>query len=151
MYGIIFKRPIVIVVIAISALNILMGLTSDSLLDFNNYSFWVGWILLILFPVLMVVRIESMVKSVKMFDKEVEYTFTEKGIEVMTEASSVKSDWSNFDRTFEYDEWLLIYVNKLSAYIIKKRDINEIDYLYIYQLLKKLNLPGKLTGKYPAP
>lgn len=98
---------------------------------------YIGLALLFLLyvPVSLWLRVNKVIKTDEVLSKPLHYEFTEEKITVSQGEQSVEFEWDNIYRMMTLGGMLLIYTNRINAYIIEKKQI-EAQYADLVQLAK---------------
>lgn len=149
-----FRRPIIVAVVIVCLLNIFIAFfdayshgefTTANIL--GSWNFIIGIILLLVYPLLILFRTNHMYKSSKQLIKPTHYEFYEDRIYISTENSESSTAWENIYHVLELEDWLLIYVNMYSAYMIRRIDFNPVEYIYVINSISDKKFKKKLLKR----
>lgn len=96
----------------------------------------IGILLLVYVPISLYLRSAKIVKSDEVLSKPLHYEITEEGICVSQGDASAQLEWGNIYRMVAKGSRVLIYTNRINAYIIPKNQI-EGEYDALVELAKK--------------
>ena len=85
----------------------------------------IGLLFLVYIPVTLLLRAVKVVKKDSVLSKPLHYEFTEENIRVTQGEESVEFQWDNIYRMITIRGLVLIYTNRINAYIIEKKQIAE--------------------------
>lgn len=94
-----------------------------------------GVLFLLYVPVSLWLRANKVAKTDEVLSKPLHYEFTEEKIRVSQGEENVEFEWDNIYRMITLGGMLLIYTNRINAYIIEKKQI-EAQYTDLVQLAK---------------
>lgn len=85
-----------------------------------------GIVFLVYVPVSLWMRVNKTIKDTNnALSKTLHYEFSEENIKVAVEAESVEFNWENIFQMKETKDMVLVYTNRINAYIIPKVQLGE--------------------------
>ena len=85
-----------------------------------------GIVFLVYVPVSLWMRVNKTIKDTNnALSKTLHYEFSEENIKVAVEAESVEFNWENIFQMKETKDMVLVYTNRINAYIIPKAQLGE--------------------------
>lgn len=85
-----------------------------------------GIVFLVYVPVSLWMRVNKTIKDTNnALSKTLHYEFSEENIKVTVEAESVEFNWENIFQMKETKDMVLVYTNRINAYIIPKVQLGE--------------------------
>ena len=95
----------------------------------------IGILLLVYIPISLWLRSDKIVKTNEVLSKSLHYEFSEEEIRVSQGEESAEFQWENIYRMITMGGLVLIYTNRINAYIISKKQI-EAEYKDLETLAK---------------
>ena len=101
---------------------------------------------LIVNPINLKNRAKAQVKHSEMFQKPLEYEFTEEGIIVRQDGLEATSAWGEFEKAINTNQSIVLYITRMRALIFPKKSMGE-EYEAIVKMIHTHMPPAKVKIK----
>ncbi len=122
-------------IVGVGALAMGISTISQGELQASMPMFLIAILFLIVTPVTTVNRAKQQVQKSEMFQKTIEYEFTEKGVTARQGKISADNEWDEFMKAIETKMSVILYVSRLRAIIFPKACMGE-KYGEVVQMIR---------------
>lgn len=127
-----------------------LGLGIHSMMQGDTTMTYVGFLLAMMFlivnPIQLKNRAKAQVKHSQMFQKPLEYEFTEEGIIVRQDGVEATSTWAEFEKAINTNQSIVLYITRMRALIFPKKSMGE-EYEAIIKMIHTHMPPAKVKIK----
>lgn len=143
------RSPIILIVLILFALMIFTFLTLFILGSFSdiNMSFDPSFVVLIIWPLLMIYFIHNKTKKIlenSKISENIQIKYNNSFFEEIGQTFNIKYYWKEIKKIKETENWFLIYVKKNQVKVIVKRDLKNQEYNELKELFNSLNIKKSL-------
>ena len=102
---------------------------------------------LVISPVNMWTRAKMQVQNTEMFQKPLEYEFTEEGIIVRQDEQETANPWNTFTKAVSTGKSVILYLGRMRAFVLPKECMGE-QYEEVLKMIHTHMLPAKVKIRH---